>query len=102
MVKELYDPGEPVHAKKANVHPIVQQIDLAPTLALLLGLPVPYSSLGVMIPELFVWHDARRDSSSYLDRVRNLNEALRTNVAQVFRYLVSSLFDVSSEANARS
>ncbi|POY69885.1 hypothetical protein BMF94_7113, partial [Rhodotorula taiwanensis] len=31
----------------------VSQIDLVPTLSLLLGLPVPFGSLGVPIPELF-------------------------------------------------
>lgn len=30
----------------------VEQIDLAATLALMLGLPIPFGSLGLVIPEL--------------------------------------------------
>lgn len=31
---------------------IYQQIDIAPTLSVLLGLPIPSSSIGTLIPEL--------------------------------------------------
>ncbi|KIK99519.1 hypothetical protein PAXRUDRAFT_131916 [Paxillus rubicundulus Ve08.2h10] len=34
-------------------HRFIQQIDLVPTLSLLLGLPIPFNSLGSVIPELF-------------------------------------------------
>lgn len=39
----------------------VQQTDFVPTLALLLGIPIPFSNLGSIIPELFnhcPWWDA--------------------------------------------
>lgn len=32
----------------------VSQIDIVPTLSLLLGVPIPYGSLGSVIPELFL------------------------------------------------
>jgi len=32
---------------------VVQQTDLVPTLALLLGVPIPFSNLGTVIPDLF-------------------------------------------------
>ncbi|KAH6902607.1 phosphoethanolamine N-methyltransferase [Coprinopsis sp. MPI-PUGE-AT-0042] len=34
-------------------HRFIQQIDLLPTLSLLLGLPIPFNNLGSIIPELF-------------------------------------------------
>ena len=37
-----------------RAHPrTIPQVDLAPTLSFLLGVPVPYSNLGMVIPELF-------------------------------------------------
>ena len=32
---------------------VVAQVDLAPTLALLFGLPIPKNSMGTLIPDLF-------------------------------------------------
>ncbi|GAA5949614.1 hypothetical protein JCM3765_002724 [Sporobolomyces pararoseus] len=40
-------------AKTLSAHRSVAQIDLVPTLSLLLGLPVPFGNLGLPIPELF-------------------------------------------------
>lgn len=37
----------------------MQQIDIVPTLALLLGVPIPYSNLGTVIEELFDSDDKR-------------------------------------------
>ncbi|KAI0299999.1 hypothetical protein B0F90DRAFT_1725887 [Multifurca ochricompacta] len=64
-------PGEP------SLHRSVQQIDLVPTLSLLLGLPIPFNNLGTVIPELF-WRD--RTGSDYAN-------ALDINVRQVHAYL---------------
>jgi len=61
-------PGAPV------AHRHVQQIDLVPTLSLLLGLRIPFNNLGAVIPELF-------------SRGGEYQKALRTNAAQVKRYL---------------
>lgn len=55
-------------------HRYVQQIDLVPSLALLLGIPVPYNNLGTVIPELF-------------GRYGQLERALELNVKQVKQYL---------------
>ena len=55
-------------------HRFVQQIDLVPSLALLLGIPIPYNNLGTVIPELF-------------GRYGQLERALELNVKQVKRYL---------------
>lgn len=40
-------------SKALSTHRSVSQIDLVPTLSLLLGLPVPFGNLGLPIPELF-------------------------------------------------
>jgi len=61
-------PGAPV------AHRHIQQIDLVPTLSLLLGLRIPFNNIGVVIPELF-------------SRGEEYRKALRTNAAQVKRYL---------------
>ncbi|KAI0029077.1 hypothetical protein K488DRAFT_57196 [Vararia minispora EC-137] len=58
-------------------HRFVQQIDLLPSLALLLGLPIPYNNLGTVIPELF-WRD--RNGKEYA-------RALELNAQQIERYL---------------
>ncbi|KAJ3566610.1 hypothetical protein NP233_g6889 [Leucocoprinus birnbaumii] len=57
----------------------VQQIDLLPTLSLLLGLPIPYNNLGSIIPELF-W----RPTST---RKSELEIALTANSHQIHQYL---------------
>ena len=64
-------PGEP------SPHRSVQQIDLVPTLSLLLGLPIPFNNLGTVIPELF-WRD--RFGSDYA-------KAVDINARQVHAYL---------------
>ncbi|KAL1712386.1 hypothetical protein EV715DRAFT_213731 [Schizophyllum commune] len=54
-------------------HRRVAQIDLVPSIALLLGLPIPFNSLGSVIPDLFA--GAR------------LQRALEINAAQIKAYL---------------
>jgi phosphatidylinositol glycan class O len=58
-------------------HRSIQQIDILPTLSLLLGLPIPYNNLGTVIPELF-WRDRKG---------RTLENALQINADQIMRYL---------------
>ena len=64
-------PGEPVP------HRLVQQIDLVPTLSLILGLPIPFNNLGSVIPEVFHRGDDGKD----------LTAALELNANQIKRYL---------------
>ena len=61
----------------------VSQIDLVPTISLLLGLPVPFSSLGTIVLDLFShcpWWPAR---GSRIKRVYHVVKALRLNANQV-------------------
>ena len=67
---------------------IVAQVDLVSTISLLLGLPIPYSNLGGIVPELFVrsnnWNE--------------LAEAWLVNSLQVMRYLRDYGFPAQSLA----
>lgn len=59
----------------------IRQTAFAPTLSLLLGVPIPFSSLGSIVPELFL-----------LDRsksLRGLVDALDANVRQVATFLAA-------------
>lgn len=58
-------------------HRAIQQIDILPTVSLLLGLPIPFNNLGTVIPELF-WRDSKG---------RMLQKALEINAAQIMAYL---------------
>ena len=58
-------------------HRSIQQIDILPTLSLLLGLPIPYNNLGTVIPELF-WRGRKGQI---------LEQALQLNSAQIMTYL---------------
>jgi GPI ethanolamine phosphate transferase 3 subunit O len=58
-------------------HRWIQQIDLVPTLALLLGLPIPFNNLGSLIPELF-WRDPEG---------KDYHRGLQSNAAQIKSYL---------------
>ena len=56
----------------------VAQIDLVPTFALLLGVPVPFNNLGAPIADAFVGPDN--------DNLKNLVEVTRITDAQIRRY----------------
>mmetsp|Transcript_45617 Transcript_45617/g.110519 ORF Transcript_45617/g.110519 Transcript_45617/m.110519 type:complete len:921 (+) Transcript_45617:260-3022(+) len=53
----------------------MNQIDLVPTISILLGLPIPYQNLGGIVPSLLASHDVRETAA-----------ALALNAAQVWRY----------------
>ncbi|WVR03951.1 hypothetical protein IAU60_000950 [Kwoniella sp. DSM 27419] len=55
----------------------VNQIDLVPTLAMLLGVPVPFNNLGSIIPECFAGDTGK------------LEAATRANAKQISRYLAA-------------
>lgn len=71
LVPTTVFPGETVP------HRSIQQIDLVPTISLLLGLPIPFNNLGSIIPEVF----DRRTSKT------GLQKALELNANQVKKYL---------------
>ncbi|KAK4631050.1 GPI ethanolamine phosphate transferase 3 [Fulvia fulva] len=67
----------PAHAK---IRPTAQ-IDLVPTLSLLLGLPVPFNNLGAPIEEAFHGSSKVTEPNN-----RNLAEVARLTAAQIHRY----------------
>ena len=61
----------------------VSQIDLVPTISLLLGMPIPFSSLGTIVLDLFShcpWWQTRQ---SQIRRIHEVVKALRLNANQV-------------------
>ncbi|KAK6541755.1 mannose-ethanolamine phosphotransferase gpi13 [Orbilia ellipsospora] len=70
-------PGSELPPKSAQERSIAQ-IDLVPTLSLLLGLPIPYNNLGGPILEAFIGNKG--------DRWDNLAEAARLTSSQIERY----------------
>ncbi|XP_026798572.3 GPI ethanolamine phosphate transferase 3 isoform X1 [Pangasianodon hypophthalmus] len=77
--------GSPLfpHPDAQQVEPeVVPQTDLVPTLALLLGIPIPYSSVGQVMLPLFP-RNSSLDAPVGLSQV----EALWINVKQVHRFL---------------
>lgn len=88
----------------ARGHRSVPQIDLVPSLSLLLGLPVPFNSLGSVIPELFPSPDrllrALRITSfqmkTYLDRYASTSSDLATFTSELDELWLAAL-----EADAR-
>ena len=80
----------PRSAATADTSRAVQQIDFVPTLSLLLGLPIPFGSLGSVLPELFVSQPATAGSASGWSHVPSLSvlvSAQYANAYQVWRYL---------------
>ncbi|KAI9232514.1 MAG: hypothetical protein BYD32DRAFT_428183 [Podila humilis] len=65
----------------------VSQVDLVPTISLLLGLPIPKNSVGKLIPELF-------DEYSDLEKLR----ALQINAFQVAEVLKGKWSEFETEA----
>ncbi|KAF3123618.1 mannose-ethanolamine phosphotransferase gpi13 [Orbilia oligospora] len=70
-------PGFEVPPKNAEERSVAQ-IDLVPTLALLLGLPIPYNNLGGPIPEAFIGPDG--------DKWDNLAKVGRLTSSQIENY----------------
>ncbi|KAG8215632.1 hypothetical protein J3R82DRAFT_7502 [Butyriboletus roseoflavus] len=71
LVPTIVFPGETVP------HRSIQQIDLVPTISLLLGLPIPFNNLGSVIPEVF---DRGTDKPG-------IRRALELNANQIRKYL---------------
>jgi len=82
--RPLYSPGQEIPSALAPyttfpgapvAHRTIQQIDLLPTLSLLVGLPIPFNNLGTIIPELFT-----RDA-------KTLEQSMQLNAEQIRVYL---------------
>ncbi|XP_041373818.1 GPI ethanolamine phosphate transferase 3-like [Gigantopelta aegis] len=67
----------------------VAQTDIVPTVALLLGIPIPFSSLGMVITDLFNHCPWWKTSNSEIKQVYHTIKALRLNAYQMSQYLTS-------------
>eukprot|EP00842_Homolaphlyctis_polyrhiza_P005669 jgi/Hompol1/6102/HPOL_000362-RA len=79
MERELHHPFA-----KWMEHRTACQIDLVSTLAMLMGLPIPYGSLGTAIPELFLFANQGDDVD---DALQNLVAVSRINALQLHSYI---------------
>uniref|UniRef100_A0A1A8BG86 GPI ethanolamine phosphate transferase 3, catalytic subunit n=1 Tax=Nothobranchius kadleci TaxID=1051664 RepID=A0A1A8BG86_NOTKA len=80
----LYSPSPIFPAPLSQMEPdVVPQTDLVPTLALLLGVPIPYSSVGQVLLPLFSPHGQTGSAVGGLSQL----EALWINAKQVNRFL---------------
>ncbi|KAK2888487.1 GPI ethanolamine phosphate transferase 3 [Channa argus] len=80
----LYSPSSLFSGPPAQSEPdVVPQTDLVPTLALLLGVPIPYSSVGQVLLPLFPPHGQIEGAVGGLSQL----EALWINAKQVNRFL---------------
>ncbi|KAK7896403.1 hypothetical protein WMY93_021728 [Mugilogobius chulae] len=78
----IYSPSPVFQKQQAQLEPeVVPQTDLVPTLALLLGIPIPYSSVGQVLLPLFPPHG--QSAAGALSQ----QEALWINAKQVNRFL---------------
>lgn len=70
----------------------ISQVDLVPTLSLLLGIPIPYSNLGSVILDLVLPEQLWREIHPSEEHEKNIalsyfSEALYLNTKQIWRYL---------------
>ena len=85
------DPGHIQPPKTAKIRP-VNQIDLVPTLSLLLGLPIPFNNLGWPIEEAFVGADGQH--------FEHLSAAYALSGAQIHEYQEKYASVRGSDTNA--
>ena len=85
----LYSKDGSVRAPEVVGSAEVQQVDVVPSLALLLGAPVPFGSLGAVIPHVEYGAPCADAGTAAAAACagRGLLQALRLNAAQVHRYL---------------
>ncbi|CAG8770462.1 32186_t:CDS:1, partial [Racocetra persica] len=89
--------GSKSFTKKFGTWRSIPQIDLVPTLALLLGIPIPFNNLGMIIPEVFLFNSEDYDLNIN-DQLMNLLDVTRLNAEQVYRYTIEySLQQPSTE-----
>ena len=82
--------GEELGSHAARVFDTIHQIDLVPTISILLGLPVPYANIGGLVPNLLPSRRTRlhhRLSTTTTTTSSHVATALALNAAQVWNYL---------------
>lgn len=86
----IYSPAQitsPSTSSKMDVHETIAQTDFVPTLALLMGVPIPFSNLGQIITDLFNHCPWWETSTSKLKQAFHAVKAMRLNAIQISLYL---------------
>lgn len=71
-----------VSESSPSIRRTVSQVDILPTISLLLGIPIPYSNLGSVIPEFFLIPDGKEEYIS-----KSLASVTRINSYQIKNYI---------------
>mmetsp|Transcript_17144 Transcript_17144/g.32680 ORF Transcript_17144/g.32680 Transcript_17144/m.32680 type:complete len:1070 (+) Transcript_17144:2-3211(+) len=84
--------GREIGLDAARAFESINQIDLVPTISLLLGLPIPYANIGGLVPALlpkprYSRQSSPSDPSKTDEGTLHIATALALNAAQVWRYL---------------
>ncbi|GIX77178.1 GPI ethanolamine phosphate transferase 3 [Caerostris extrusa] len=83
----FYSPKKLTTYKYTEEIQTVAQVDIVPTLSLLLGLPIPFSNLGKIISPLFMLNHQETCFNEMTDSVVASSLAAEENAIQVQRYL---------------
>ncbi|KAL7459119.1 hypothetical protein ACHAWC_011504 [Mediolabrus comicus] len=75
--------GREIGSETIQTFDSIHQIDLVPTISLLLGLPIPYANIGGLVTAILPTHAGDGTSSS----TPHIATALALNAAQVWTYL---------------
>ena len=83
--------GDELGAHSAGAFDAIHQIDLVPTISLLMGLPIPYANIGGLVPDLLPpprnYHHGDRRTGPTSSSTPHIATALALNAAQVWNYL---------------
>ena len=76
---------------QAPTDSLMNQVDLVPTLALLMGVPIPFSNLGAVNLDLIAPEKDPGITEKHFELIKltRLGDALNLNVGQIWRYLSS-------------
>ncbi|XP_028411816.1 GPI ethanolamine phosphate transferase 3-like [Dendronephthya gigantea] len=92
----VYSPSKLFSDTQREEDQVVSQSDFVPTFSLLLGQPIPYSNLGIIVPSLF-----ENSGSEILPKNISILHALELNVRQVDRY-VSEYTKLSNDISSQA
>lgn len=86
-----YSPGWNIKLNDSKMQ-VVSQVDLVPTLSILLGIPIPYSNLGSVILDIVypeqLWQRTHHNEKDKLTiALSYFSDALYINANQIWRYL---------------
>lgn len=76
--------GEEIGIDSVRAFDSINQIDLVPSISLLLGLPIPYANIGGLIPELLP--SPKKSNNAATSFTPNAAVALALNAAQIWTY----------------